>query len=124
MGNLNEKLIFEYAQSHKFEETMVGLALLCALPADVVERALINKNKELALILIKALGFSWQTAMSLLFLGAPDHRINAQHLEEMKQEFNELNSETSRSVLQTYQLRKQAVAANSDDRRLPQLHNI
>jgi uncharacterized protein (DUF2336 family) len=121
-GNLTEKLISEYAQSHKFEETTVGLALLCSLPVDVVERAL--NNKELVLVLAKAVGFSWQTAMSLLFLSAPDHRIHAQQLEEMKREFDKLNRDTSRSVLQTYQSRKQAVAAESDDRRLPQLHKI
>jgi uncharacterized protein (DUF2336 family) len=124
IGNLNERLIFEYAQSHKFAETTIGLALLCSLPVDVVERALNNKNKELVLILTKALGFSWQTAMSLLFLGAPDHRINAQRLEGMKREFDTLKRETCRSVLQTYQSRKQAVAAEAGDRRLPQLHNI
>ena len=121
-GNLNENKIFEYAQSHRFEETTVGLALLCSLPVDVVERALTDKNKEIALILAKARGFSWETAMALLFLGAPDHRILANDLEFMKREFAKLNLETSRSVLKTYQLRKQAVAADSDRRRLPQLH--
>ena len=124
LGNLNEKLIFEYAQSHKFEEAAVGLSLLCSLPVDVVERALTNKNKEMALILTRALGFSWETAMSLLFLGAPDHRIQSQDLQNMKQEFDGLNIETCRSVLRTYQSRKQAAAAVSDDRRLPQLHGI
>ena len=117
-------MILEYARSHKFEEVIVALSLLCSLPVDVVERALINKNKEMTLILTKALEFSWETAMSLLFLGAPDHRILAQDLDEMKREFDRLNVETSRSVLRTYQSRKQAVAADSDDRRLPQLHKI
>ncbi len=121
-GNLNENKIFEYAQSHRFEETTVGLSLLCGLPVDVVERALIDKNKEIALILAKALGFSWGTAMSLLFLGAQDHRIVARDLEDMKREFSGLNIETCRSVLRTYQSRKQAVAAASDKNRLPQLH--
>ena len=92
------------------------------LPADVVERALVDKNKEIALILTKALDFSWETTMSLLFLSAPDHRITANDLEELKREFAGLNIETSRSVLRTYQSRKQAVAANSDQRRLPQLN--
>jgi uncharacterized protein (DUF2336 family) len=122
IGNLNEKKIFEYAQSHKFEEAAVGLGLLCTLPVDVVERVLVDKNKEVALILAKALNFSWETAMSLLFLGAPDHRILSNDLEDMKREFAGLNVETSRSVLRTYQSRKQAVAADSDQRRLPQLH--
>ncbi len=121
-GNLNENKIFEYAQSHRLEEATVGLSLLCSLPVDAVERVLVDKNKELALIVAKALGFSWGTAMALLFLGAPDHRIVAHDLENMKREFAGLNIETSRSVLRTYQSRKQAVAADSDQRRLPQLH--
>jgi hypothetical protein len=37
----------------------------------------------------------------------------------MRLEFAGLNVATSRSVLRTYQLRKQAAAADSDDRRLP-----
>jgi uncharacterized protein (DUF2336 family) len=121
-GNLNEKKIFEYAQSHRFEEATVGLSLLCSLPVDVVERVLVDKNKEIALILAKALSFSWETTMALLFLGAPDHRIMAQNLEELKREFAGLNVETSRTVLKTYQSRKLAAGADSDDRRLPQLH--
>ena len=83
---------------------------------------LVDKNKEIALILAKALSFSWETAMALLFLGAPDHRIMAHDLEAMKREFAELNVETSRSVLKAYQSRKQAVAEGADNRRLPQLH--
>ncbi len=121
-GDLNENKIFEYAQSHRFEEAAVGLSLLCSLPVDAVERVLVDKNKELALIVAKALGFSWVTAMALLFLGAPDHRIVAHELEDMKREFTGLNIETCRSVLRTYQSRKQAVAADSDQRRLAQLH--
>jgi uncharacterized protein (DUF2336 family) len=121
-GNLNENKILEYAQSRRFEEATVGLSLLCSLPVDAVERVLVDKNKELALIVAKALGFSWVTAMALLFLGAPDHRIVAHDLEDMKREFTGLNVETSRSVLRAYQSRKQAIAADSDQRRLPQLH--
>jgi uncharacterized protein (DUF2336 family) len=122
VGDLNESKIFEYAQSHKFEEVTAGLSLLCSLPVDVVERALLDKSKETLLILTKALGFSWETTMSLLFLGAPDRRIVSHDLDDMKREFAGLNIETSRSVLKTYQSRKLAAGADSGERRLPQLH--
>src|ERR1700737_197350 len=69
-GNLNENSILEYARSHKIEEATVGLSLLCSLPVDVVERALVDNNKEMTLILAKALDFAWKTTMSLLFFGA------------------------------------------------------
>src|ERR1700704_3263490 len=109
-GNLNENRILEYARSHKIEEATVGLSLLCSLPVDVVERALVDRNREMTLILAKALGFSWETTMSLLFLGAKDHHISAIDLDALREEFASLNTETSRSVLRFYQSRKNAAA--------------
>jgi uncharacterized protein (DUF2336 family) len=123
-GHLNEDKIFEYAQSRKFEETTVGLSLMCSLPVDVVERALIDKSREVVLILAKALGFSWETTMSLLFLGAPDHRIVSHDLDCMRREFDGLNVKTSRSVLEAYRSRRDAISADSGGRRLPQLHTV
>ena len=60
------------------------------------------------LVLAKALDFSWATTMSLLFLGAKDHRITAKDLKDLESEFGRLNVETSRSVLKFYQSRKNA----------------
>jgi uncharacterized protein (DUF2336 family) len=121
-GTLTENSILEYARSHKVEEATVGLSLLCSLPVDVVERALIENNRESTLILAKALDFSWETTMALLFLRAKDHRISAGNLNSMKEEFEHLNTQTARSVLELYRSRKIAAAADREDRRLPQLH--
>jgi uncharacterized protein (DUF2336 family) len=121
-GDLNQKEIFEYAQSHRFAEATVGLALLCSLPVDVVERVLLDKNHEIALILARALAFSWETTMALLFLGAPDHRISVNDLEAAKREFAGLSAEMARGVLEAYKLRKKTASSDFDDRRLPQLH--
>jgi uncharacterized protein (DUF2336 family) len=112
-GNLNENSISGYAQSHRFEEVTIGLSLLCSLPADVIERALADRNREMLLVLAKALGFSWQTTMALLFLGAKDHRITAQDLNDLERDFGRLNLETSRSVLKFYQTRKNAAGTES-----------
>ena len=122
-GNLTENSILEYARSRKVEETTVGLSLLCSLPVDVVERALIENNREMTLILAKALDFSWETAMSLLFLHAKDHRIAARDLDGMREEFIRLNTQTCQSVLEFYRSRKNAAAADCEDRRLPQLYS-
>jgi hypothetical protein len=118
-GNLNEKSISGYATSHRLDEVTIGLSLLCALPGDVIERALVDKNREMALILAKALDFSWSTTMALLFLGAKDHRITAKDLRDMEAEFGRLNVETSRSVLKHYQSRKNAGATEADPKREP-----
>ncbi len=116
-GNLNESSIYDYARSHKIDEVTIGLSLLCSLPGDVIERALMDKNREMVLVLTKALGFSWPTTMALLFLGAKDHRITAQDLNDMEREFSRLNLETSRSVLKFYQTRKNTAGADSVPKR-------
>jgi len=107
-GNLNENSISGYARLHRIEEVTIGLSLLCALPGDVIERALFDKSRETLLILAKALDFSWATTMSLLFLGAKDHRITARELSDLETEFGRINVKTSRSVLELYQSRKHA----------------
>jgi uncharacterized protein (DUF2336 family) len=112
-GNLNENSISGYARQHKIEEVTIGLSLLCALPNDVVERALLDRNREMLLILAKALSFSWATTMALLFLGAKDHRITANELRDQESEYGRLNVETSRSVLEFYQSRKNVDEAHS-----------
>jgi uncharacterized protein (DUF2336 family) len=119
LGNLGENSIFGYARSHRIDEVTIGLSLLCSLPGDVIERALLDKNREMLLILAKALDFSWTTTMSLLFLGAKDHRIIAQDLEDLENEFGRLNVATSLSVLECYRSRKNARSASSAVKRQP-----
>jgi uncharacterized protein (DUF2336 family) len=120
--DLNENSILEYARSRKFEEATVGLSLLCSLPINVVERALTDSSNEMTMILAKALNFGWETTMSLLFLAAKDHRISAIDLDRRREEFTRLSTRTSRSVLDFYKSRKNASAAGSEPRSLPQLH--
>jgi hypothetical protein len=122
LGDLNENSILEYARCHKFEEATVGLSLLCSLPVDVVERALVDSSNEMTMILAKALDFKWETTMSLLFLGAKDHGISARDLDHMREAFTGLNTETCRTVLHFYKSRKNASTADSEQHHLPQLH--
>ena len=99
LGNLNEESISGYAMAHRFDEVTIGLSLLAALPVDVIERALVDRNREMLLILARAVKFSWQTTLALLFLGAKDHRITARDLSAFERDFARLNVETSQSVL-------------------------
>jgi hypothetical protein len=123
-GDLSEKSIFEYALSKKLEETTVGLSLLCSLPINVVERALIDSNKDTILIICKSIAFSWATTMSILFLGAPHHRIAEQTLDKLKDDYAGLTAETSQSVLAFYQARRKKADVDSEADRLPRLHAV
>jgi uncharacterized protein (DUF2336 family) len=105
-GNLREENIFEYAQAHKFPEVTTGLSLLCLLPANVIERGLIDSTGEMPIIFAKSLDYSWETTMSLLFLGAPDFRLSGQRLDTLKARFSRLTVETARSVVKLHRSRK------------------
>ena len=106
LGNLCESSIAGYAVAHKIDEVTIGLALLSGLPGDVVERALFDRNREMLLMLAKALGFAWDTMMALAFLGAREHRITAGELQDLERDYAKLQAQTSRSVLEFYQSRK------------------
>jgi hypothetical protein len=57
-GELTEDKVFEYAHSLKFNETAVALSVPCQLPIDMVERALVEKDREPVLILARSLDWS------------------------------------------------------------------
>jgi hypothetical protein len=57
-GKLNETRLVEYAESRKADEVVVGLSLLCGLPVNVIERALLDEAGDLLLVPTRALGFS------------------------------------------------------------------
>jgi uncharacterized protein (DUF2336 family) len=121
-GQLTETRMAEYAQYRKTDEVVVGLSLLCGLPVNVTERALVDVTGDLLLVLTRAIGFSWPTTLSFLFLAARDHRISSKDLESKKQEFESLSLKTSQSVLEFYQSRKAQLSSEEPSRRLPQLH--
>jgi len=75
------------------------------MPNDVVERVLLDRNREMLLVLAKALDFSWDTTIALLFLGAKDHRISARDLNDLRDDYQRLNVETSRKVIEFYESR-------------------
>jgi hypothetical protein len=117
LGNLDESSIAGYAVAHKIEEVTIGMSLLSGLPVDVIERALFDRNREMLLMLAKALAFCWDTTMALLFLGARDNRITAGELRDLERDYARLNAQTSRSVLEFYQSRKNPGVAVGDGQR-------
>jgi uncharacterized protein (DUF2336 family) len=116
LGELKESAILEYARARKTEETIVALTLLCSLPSDVVERALVGKSRELLLILAKAHQFSWDTTAALLFLGAPHFTISDHELDHLRDQFMSLHASSSREVLAHYRDRKTGISSSPPNR--------
>jgi hypothetical protein len=79
-----------------------------------VERALLDENADMILILIRAAQCSWTTAKAILLMQAADRGIAAQDLDRALRSFQRLGIDTARRVLEFYQLRAQEVGASED----------
>jgi uncharacterized protein (DUF2336 family) len=107
LGRLGEADVYDFARERKFEQTAIALSLLCRIPVDVVERALLDDNADMLLILVRAAQCSWTTAKALLLMQAADRGIAAQDLDRALRSFQRLSSETAQRVLEFYRARGQ-----------------
>ncbi len=111
-GQLGESDIEAFARAGKFEETAAALAVLCALPIDVIERAMVQDREETILIVAKATGLSWSTVRAVLRLCAGKRGMSAPALEQCLAVFNKLKRETARQVIE-FQRKRQATPPSS-----------
>jgi uncharacterized protein (DUF2336 family) len=108
-GRLDEAELYRFARERKFEETAVALSLMCNIPIDVVERALLDGGTEMVLILGKVGGCSWTTAKALLLMRNADRGMSAQDLDQANRTFTRLQPETAWRVLHFYHARRKGV---------------
>ena len=107
LGRLGEADVYDFARERKFEQTAVALSLLCGVPVGVVERALLDDNADMVLILVRAAQCSWTSAKAILLMQAADRGIAAQDLDRALRAFQRLGIDTARRVLEFYHERQQ-----------------
>jgi uncharacterized protein (DUF2336 family) len=106
-GLLDEAQICAFADRGQFEETAVALALLTEAPIDVVERALLDDNPDMAVILAKVADFSWSTAHCIL-VRAAGRAMSTQDLDRAFSGFTRLKTSTARSIVAFHDARRRA----------------
>jgi hypothetical protein len=97
LGRLTEKEIAQFASDRKLDETAVALAIVCDMPTDIVERALIDQNSELTLILAKVAGLSPTSTRATLALRSPER--SSQDMDRALDNYDRLPADTARRVL-------------------------
>ncbi|HEX2654979.1 MAG TPA: DUF2336 domain-containing protein [Xanthobacteraceae bacterium] len=105
-GRLAESAINEFAKDKKFEETIAGLALMCGLPTEVVERAVLDERPDMVLILAKAAGYCWATTKLILMLRTSYGGPSKQELERALSSFDRLQVATAQRAVRFYQARQ------------------
>ena len=99
LGRLTEAEIAQFANDRKLDETAAGLAIVCHMPADVVERALLDRNSELTLILAKVAGLSPESTRAILGLRGPERGASSQDIERALDNYGRLPVDTACRVL-------------------------
>jgi uncharacterized protein (DUF2336 family) len=104
-GKLDEARVCAFADMGRFEETAVALALLTQAPIDVIERAMLDDNPDMVVILAKVAGFAWNTAQSIL-VRAAGRAMSPQDLDRALSGFSRLKPSTARSIIAFYDARR------------------
>ena len=102
---IGEAEIYQYARDRKFEECAIALSIMCDVPIDVVERALLDPGAEIVLILAKVARLSATTTKAILLLRAADRGMSAKDLDQALSSFNRLQTDTAKRVLSFFRTR-------------------
>jgi uncharacterized protein (DUF2336 family) len=103
-GRPIEEAVQAFAETGKFEETVVVLADLCRLPIEAVEHIMSERQADgdLVLLLIKAADMSWPTAKLILEMRGS---LSRQAIDTARQHFERLQTTTAQRVVRFYQVR-------------------
>jgi uncharacterized protein (DUF2336 family) len=113
-GQLGEREIIEFADSGRVDETLAVLELLCATPADVIHRFMVQIPAEAMPVVCKAAGLSWAAAQAVLRLsGAIGGGLNESAQRKALANYAKLTRSTSEKLLRFWFVR----GSNRADRR-------
>jgi hypothetical protein len=86
------------------------------MPADVVERALLDRNSELTLILAKVAGLSPETTRAILALRGPERGASSQDIERALDNYGKLPVDTACRVLGFFRDRARGSTGSAAER--------
>jgi uncharacterized protein (DUF2336 family) len=104
-NQLNEAMLENFATTHKYEEMVAGLALLCAARFELVERLMRTLHYGGLLVACKAGGLLWPSVQAILTHRLPQHPIASHELEQAKADFSKLTKATAQRLLGFWQAR-------------------
>jgi uncharacterized protein (DUF2336 family) len=105
-GRLNEGEISIFAKQGKYQEAIAGLATLCSVPLELIQRLGQSGRLDALLVPCKAAGLGWPTVRALLELRGAGQTVAEHDLDIASKEFSKLSTQTAARVLRFWQVRQ------------------
>ena len=106
--DLSETNVHAAARSQNFERAVVALSALADCPIEMAERAILNENPGVVQVIAKAAGCGWATVKALLLMRVADRRMSERDLDRARADFERLETQTAKRVLEFYEARRDA----------------
>jgi uncharacterized protein (DUF2336 family) len=103
-GQLNEGQILDFAKASQYDEMIAGLADLCSVPIDVVDRLMGGERPDPILILCKSVGWGWPTARAIIGARLGRKANSSQGLDAAYSNFERLTGATATRVIRFWQM--------------------
>jgi uncharacterized protein (DUF2336 family) len=113
-GRLGEAEIIHFARTGGFDETVAALALLCAMPIEVVDGLMRDDRVDPVMILCKAAGLEWRAVWAVISIARGGRGASTLDLEAIREDFATLSRSTAGRVLRFWQVRH-AARGSADD---------
>lgn len=111
LGRPPDAAVQEFASNGKFLETVVALTALSGAPRDLVKFVISDwrGNDDSALVLAKAAGLSWPTAMKICVLRRGPRGLPPAAIEKVRKSFESLKTATAQRIVRFYNERHTAL---------------
>jgi uncharacterized protein (DUF2336 family) len=104
-GRLNESVLLEFVNQHRYEEMTVALARLCSAPLKVISELMMGPRNDALLVPCRAAGLTWQTTDAILRHRHPHQTISDQVIEIARIDYARLTIATAQRTLRFMQVR-------------------
>jgi uncharacterized protein (DUF2336 family) len=104
LNELDDAAVYNFAESKKFDEVTVAVAVLNEMPIEMVARLMEGPRADLLLIPCRSARLNWPTVESILRNRPIMPSINQQTLEIAERDYRKLSMETAQRTVRFWQL--------------------
>lgn len=104
LNELDDAAVYNFAESKKFDEVTVAIAVLNEMPIEMVARLMEGPRADLLLIPCRSARLNWPTVESILRNRPVMPSVNEKTLEIAERDFRKLSMETAQRTVRFWQL--------------------